>query len=128
MTEKKDLRDRETDPPPAPTAPDHAKPSGLETILSAGREKPPVTESVTAPSDGLRTPDEHCSDLKVPAWLHAMARQLHGWHEHEHHAGSPMRISRAAYTDALAAANGTKPERQGKPSLNATSPHRGKGL
>lgn len=109
--------------PPPPTVPE-----GLDAILVTGRVVPVESSRPTTVDDGMRTPESWASDLKVPAWLHAMARQLHGWHEHEHHAGAPMRMSKAAYIDALAAANTTDPKRHGKPSLNAKSPHHGKGL
>lgn len=120
FSEPDDRRERTTEPPSAPDA--------LEAILSAGRAVMPPTAEIKFVDDGLRTPEVWCSELKVPAWLHAMARQLHGWHEHEHHAGSPLRLSRAAYLDALNAANETDPKRIGKPSMNAKSPHLGKGL
>jgi len=44
---------------------------------------------------------------KQPAysWQHAAAAQLHGWNAHEHHAGSPIQLSRADYEAALAAAS-----------------------
>jgi len=117
-----ELRARETEPPAAPT-----KADPLADILSAGRAVAPVADAPPR-DDGLRSPDHWRVELSVPAWLHAMARQLHAWHEHEHHEGAPMRLSREAYIDALNAANETDPKRQGKPSLNAVSPHRGKGL
>lgn len=71
----------------------------------------------------LRTPEEWRQQLRIRASRHACARQLHGWHEHEHHEGVPIRISEAAYTEALEAAQ----KEPCIPSPNAVSPHKGRG-
>lgn len=71
-----------------------------------------------------RSPEEWRVLLGVRASRHACARQLHGWHEHEHHAGAPMQITEKAYREALDAAQTA----DCKPSPNAVSPHRGCGL
>jgi hypothetical protein len=64
--------------------------------------------------------------LNTPGWQFAAAEMLHGWREHAHHEGKPMALSRAAFEEALKAA--VEPTRELKPSRNAVSPHRGKGL
>lgn len=71
----------------------------------------------------LRTPDEWRAQLSPRASHHACAAQLHGWREHEHHQGEPIRLTEAAYREALAAG-----AQCAAPSPNAVSPHRGKGL
>lgn len=54
----------------------------------------------------------------VPSALHAAAAALHGWLDHRHHAGEPMRLTDDEYKAALKAA--TRPPR-GK---NKLEPHR----
>jgi hypothetical protein len=62
-------------------------------------------------------PDDPRGRQSPTSWKHAAAAALHGWAEHAHHEGAPMRMVRADYEAALAAAS-TIP--QGK---NAYAPH-----
>jgi hypothetical protein len=41
-------------------------------------------------------------------WRHAAAASLHGWSQHEHHAGKPIQLSDADYEAALEAASAPK--------------------
>ncbi len=56
-------------------------------------------------------------------WQHAAAAALHGWAEHAHHAGAPMRLSAEDYFAALVAAS--EPDTQGnyRPHPGALSRH-----
>lgn len=85
----------------------------------------PDAEPQAAPL-ALRTPAEWARELRIPRWHFAAAELLHGWREHAHHEGKPINLSKAAFEEALAAA--VSPNRERKPSRNAVSPHRGKGL
>lgn len=71
----------------------------------------------------LRTPDEWRVVLGTRASHFGCARILHGWTEHEHHEGQPLRLSETAYHDAITA--GQSPSLT--PTPNALSPHRGRG-
>lgn len=66
---------------------------------------------------GRRKPEEKAPTVKLPSvndhkaklppkqrFLHAAASALHGWHEHEHHEGSPLELSAEDYAAALEAA------------------------
>ncbi len=126
-----------------------------------------------APDASLATPLEHAKALKLvrthersarvnnePATFdefspqHAAAAALHGWKEHEHHEGKPIRLSTEAYKAALhaafnpitralgkdgkptgepidsheAAAKGVPTFTDYEPHTSALSPHKGKGL
>lgn len=41
--------------------------------------------------------------LHADRWRHEVAAVLHGWTEHEHHAGAPMALSRDDYDLAILA-------------------------
>lgn len=76
------------------------------------------------PAPGPRhTPDEWRLLLGKRASHHAAASVLHGWPEHAHHEGAPMRLTEAAYLEAVSEALKMPPT----PSPNAVSPHRGRG-
>jgi len=71
----------------------------------------------------LATPDEWRVLLGTRASHFAAARICHGWLEHEHHEGQPMRLSEAAYLAAVAGGLKMPPQ----PTPDASSPHRGRG-
>lgn len=75
-----------------------------ETKAPKGRaKKEEKPAEVSKPK--LPTVDQH--KAKLPAkqkFLHAAASALHGWHEHEHHEGSPLELSADDYAAALEAA------------------------
>lgn len=61
----------------------------------------------------LRTVDEWCGIVFPPSpsgrdnrhlWRHSAAAALHGWPQHAHHTGAPMRLSRTDYDAAINAA------------------------
>lgn len=56
-------------------------------------------------------------------WQHNAASALHGWREHEHHAGAPIQLTGKAYRNALRAA--AEPNATGNyvPHPAALSPH-----
>lgn len=58
--------------------------------------------------------------------MHEAASVLHGWKLHEHHAGEPLKLSRADYEAALAAAGKTNEAGEYEPHPAALSPHRPK--
>lgn len=58
-------------------------------------------------------------------WPHEAAAMLHGWALHEHHAGTPMKLSRADYEAALKAASQTDSRGEYQPHVAALSPHKG---
>lgn len=96
-----------------------------ETKPQAKKQEQPegMTEATIAAEseyakDGKRTPDQHMARLKkytlgrkmgklqrakLPIWQHSAASALHGWAQHAHHAGEPMRLTEAAYKAALKA-------------------------
>ncbi|NBC17445.1 MAG: hypothetical protein GVY18_09060 [Bacteroidetes bacterium] len=56
---------------------------------------------------------------------HACAAVVHGWDKHAHHAGRPMRISKADYLAAIEAAKRPPPgTRRYQPHPAALSPHK----
>lgn len=57
---------------------------------------------------------------------HEVASVLHGWREHEHHAGEPIKLTKEDYLAALAAAMPT--EGNPIPHPAAVSPHKGGGV
>lgn len=70
-------------------------------------------DAQSAPKVELRSVDEWCRVVfpRPPSgrenrhlWRHSAAATLHGWQQHEHHTGSPMRLSRADYEAAITAA------------------------
>lgn len=71
----------------------------------------------------LRTPEEWRLLLGTRMSHYACARVAHGWLEHEHHQGEPLRLSQRAYLEAVAGGLQMPPE----PSPNAVSPHIGRG-
>lgn len=61
-------------------------------------------------------------------WVHAAAKQLHGWKDHEHHAGEPIKLTEDAYDAALRTI--THPDEDGqsrahKPAMSPHCPHNG---
>lgn len=56
-------------------------------------------------------------------WDHNAASALHRWLPHEHHAGAPIRITRAAYEAALAAASNPNASGHYVPHSAALSPY-----
>lgn len=75
--------------------------------------------------DGTKEPAPAMSSLKG-SMLHEIAAVLHGWREHEHHAGAPLLMT---LEDYLAALKATMPEK-GNPVAHkpALSPHKGGGV
>lgn len=65
-----------------------------------------------------RSPREHARVYGVPPDIHAAASALHGWAQHEHHAGEPIMLTASAYLDAVGAAADGAP-----PAMAALSPH-----
>jgi len=88
-------------------------------------DSPPDTmpDNALPVATDLRTPADWARALGTRASHVAAAAILHGWPTHEHHEGVPMRLSAAAFSDAINAGL-TVPA---VPSPNALSPHRGKG-
>jgi hypothetical protein len=56
-------------------------------------------------------------------WQHNCAAALHGWADHEHHAGAPIRITAKAYRNALRAAAGPDATGDYVAHQAALSPH-----
>lgn len=105
----------------------------------------------TEQSDGRATPHEHAvatgnhgargagrgtrvasvggraAPASTYSWQHNAAAQLHGWPQHEHHAGAPIRLTREDYELALAAAEAPDPAGEYEPHEAALSEHKGKG-
>lgn len=70
-------------------------------------------------------PARGMSSLKG-SMMHECAAVLHGWREHEHHAGTPLLMSEEDY---LAALKATMPEVGNPvPHKPACSPHKGGGV
>jgi hypothetical protein len=110
---------RAPDPPPTLPSAD-----GLATPIDHARATGNVTRRAVDPRrtfvvslGGSRVPSETLS------WQHRTAETLHGWRDHEYHAGAPIRITRQAYLAALDAI--TAPDKLGiyTPHAAALSPH-----
>ncbi len=83
-----------------------------DTAAATSDKKPKATEVA-----GVRTPDEWARQLgliikKRADWQregfaaeHQGAAMLHGWAEHGHHAGAPIRLTLEDYKAALKAIN-----------------------
>jgi hypothetical protein len=56
-------------------------------------------------------------------WEHEAASALHGWASHAHHAGEPIKLTRADYEAALSAAGKTNTHGEYEPHPAALSPH-----
>jgi hypothetical protein len=63
------------------------------------------------------------ASFELFTWQHNAASALHGWREHEHHAGKPIQLTGKAYRNALRAA--AEPDATGNyaPCQAALSPH-----
>lgn len=70
-------------------------------------------------TDQAETTGEHCAALGTPPAIHAAAAALHGWAQHIHHTGEPMRMTRATYEAAIKAVDA----RPCRPHREALSPH-----
>lgn len=62
-----------------------------------------LTGNVTAARAGIRL--NGASPEPAYSWQHEAASQLHGWKQHEHDAGEPLRMTRDDYEAALKAAS-----------------------
>ena len=76
---------------------------------SAPPPAPPQAKPAPAPATVLKTPREWFALNKDGAYLmrltaHNVAATRHGWAVHRHHAGAPIKLSRADYDAALVAA------------------------
>jgi hypothetical protein len=90
------------------------KPSDYQAALEAAKESkrhgPAVSKHMKRSVDEwgrIRFPITGKGVMKsIPpdAWKHTAAAAMHGWNEHAHHAGQPMRLSEADYDKALEAA------------------------
>jgi hypothetical protein len=81
-----------------------------------GQRRPRAFESTVSHINGK--PFDVIGDF---LWQHEVAAVLHGWAAHAHHAGEPMRLTRADYESALKAAAPDKGNPTPHPA--ALSPH-----
>jgi hypothetical protein len=117
-----------------------------EDLADMPREEAPVPVVAKAP-ETTATPHEHAVAIgkvepynevvkigpkgsnptpgvrSLYSWDHAAAAALHGWKNHEHHAGAPIQITRAAYESALAAASAPDATGRYVPHPAARSPY-----
>lgn len=87
-------------------------------------DEPTPRRSVVKTESAKRNPDAHRAATGTSGYLHSAAAVLHGWSEHQHHAGGPIEITEDAYRAAIKAVDVSPC----KPAEAALSPHKGKGL
>lgn len=97
-------------PKNAPVQPDDGKKTPQEWARATGRV-------LAEHRDVFRFNGEPAEPLY--AWQHAAAAQLHGWHDHAHHEGAPIRLTKDEYEAALKASEAPVTralDKDGKPS------------
>ncbi|MEM9692606.1 MAG: hypothetical protein AAGA56_08680 [Myxococcota bacterium] len=92
-------------------------PSTIDVVEEAVAYSAPVTSVDQLCRQTGRLVRQRTAGL-IPNWEHEAAATAHGWHEHAHHAGTPMSLTPEDYEAAIAAAISGKP-----PHSAALSPH-----
>ena len=119
MNDKKNEREAATAAPAVSSSAEKRTPEEWAGVC--GQRRPKTFEETVTTVNGKPF------DVVGPyLWEHEAAAVLHGWALHAHHAGEPIKLTRADYEAALKAAGVTNDKGEYVPHPAALSPHKPK--